>query len=134
MLQLPGFEFGKKSTDCILFLHIVRVHMLTCYNSGAILHDYHSIELTLIFLNGQFILGPQFVCSFVTRCQMIARAEKILHKHPNVMVDLTSGTGRKWELLDRKNGNEVYVSDGNGSEVTEMGGICYEKFFPTHLY
>jgi len=52
MLQLRGFDFGKKLTDFTLFLRIVRdvkFHMLTCYNSGAILHDYHSIELTLIF-------------------------------------------------------------------------------------
>ena len=41
--------------------------------------------------------------------------------------------GRNMELLDGKNGNGIYVSDGIGNEVIEMGGIWYEKSVAAHL-
>jgi len=32
-----------------------------------------------------------------------------------------------------KNGNGIYVSDGNGNEVIEMGGNWDKKSVPAHL-
>jgi len=39
---------------------------------------------------------------------------------------IRSGMGWEWD----GNGNKVH---GNGNEVIEMGGICYEKSIPAHL-
>jgi len=43
-------------------------------------------------------------------------------------------------LLDVENGNVIYASNGNGNgmgmgiQVTEIGGIWYEKSLSAHLY
>ena len=50
------------------------------------------------------------------------------------------GMGGIWELLDGKiwewdlSFRWEWKWDGNGNEVIEMGGICYEKSIPAHLY
>jgi len=48
--------------------------------------------------------------------------------------------GGIWELLDEKiwewglSFRWEWEWDGNRTEVIEMGGICYEKSIPAHLY
>jgi len=50
------------------------------------------------------------------------------------------GMGGIWELLDGKSFSFSlsfrweWEWDRNGDEVIEMGGICYEKSIPAHLY
>jgi len=43
-----------------------------------------------------------------------------------------------WELLDGKiwewDLSFRWDWDGNGNEVIQIGGICYEKSIPAHLY
>ena len=57
----------------------------------------------------------------------------------HVSFDLPDGNGRdlgiagweniEWDLSFRWE----WKWDGNGNEVIEMGGICYEKSIPAHL-
>ena len=50
------------------------------------------------------------------------------------------GMGGIWELLDGKirewdlSFRWEWEWDRNGNEVIEIGGICYEKSIPAHLY
>jgi len=50
------------------------------------------------------------------------------------------GMGGIWEFMNGKiwewdlGFRWEWVWDGNGNKVIEMGGICYEKSIPAHLY
>jgi len=46
--------------------------------------------------------------------------------------ELLNGKIWEWDLSFRWKWEWEW--DGNGKEVIEMGGICYEKSIPAHLY